>query len=94
MKNSYLIMGYLILANKIGTASPQNGMQRYKGYATAMQKKSEQFNDFSNTVFTTRVIKVVRRTVFQFFMNDLQLFVIFIYYLTYWSKPIHINCQN
>ena len=38
MMNSYLITGYFILANKTATVSPQNGMQRYKRYATAMQK--------------------------------------------------------
>ena len=38
MMNSYLIKEYFILTNKTGTLSPQNGMQRYKRYATAMEK--------------------------------------------------------
>ena len=38
MMNSYLTTGYFILANKTGTVYPKNGMQRYKEYATAMQK--------------------------------------------------------
>ena len=37
--NSYLITGFLILANETGTVSSENGMQRYKRYTEAMQKK-------------------------------------------------------
>ena len=58
--NSYLITGYFILANKTGTVSPQNGMQRYKRYAAA-RLKNEQFNDLSNTSLTKRVDIVVRK---------------------------------
>ena len=41
MMNSYLITGYFILANKTGTVSHPNSMQRYKRYATAMQKSND-----------------------------------------------------
>ena len=41
MMNYYLITGYVILANKTGTVSHPNGMQRYKRYATAMQKSND-----------------------------------------------------
>ena len=41
MMNSYLITGYFILANKTGTVSHPNSMQRYKWYATAMQKSND-----------------------------------------------------
>ena len=49
-----MITGYFILANKMGTLYPQNGMQRCKWYATAMQKMKK-FNDFSNTALTAQV---------------------------------------
>ena len=40
--HSYLITGHFIVANKTGTVSPQNGMQRYKRYATAVKKRTIQ----------------------------------------------------
>ena len=58
--NSYLITGFLILANGRSSVSSENGMQRYRRYTEAMQK-NEQFNDFSNTFLTTLVDIVVRK---------------------------------
>ena len=60
MMNSYLITGYFILTIKMSTLYPQNGFTKTqpvcKSYAEKKKKKeNEQFNDFSNTAFTTRV---------------------------------------
>ena len=38
MMNSYLITRYFSLANEALTVSFQNGMQKYKPYAKALQK--------------------------------------------------------
>ena len=37
MMNSYLITRHFILTNKMSNVSRQNGMQRFKWYAKAMQ---------------------------------------------------------
>ena len=61
MMNSYLITGYFILTIKMSTLYPQNGFTKTqpvcKSYAEKKKerKENEQFNDFSNTAFTTRV---------------------------------------
>ena len=63
--NSYFITGYFILANETGIVSPQSVVQRYKRYATAIQKNPTNPMSSQNSALTTRVDIVVRKLLFK-----------------------------